>query len=430
MVGKNIKSKIKSKLFRDSVWSVFGTGFGSGLLLLASIIIARFLGSDLYGEYGVVKSTMFYIAAFATFGLGVTSTKYIAQYVSENKSYLKSLIRDCTKITFFSSTLLAVLLVLFANFLADWLNNTALIIPLRFLGVIIICRAINMTQIGILGGLKEYKKSAINASISGLFMVVICVPLTYFFSLPGALTSLLFSQILNCVLNRYSIRKICSSLPEQSNRNFIKELLVFSFPVAIQESTYFIRQWGGLLILTRLSSFSEVGIFSASAQWTAVILFIPGMLYNVVVSHLSSHLDNQCYQIRIMKVMLAGNFISTFIPFLIILCLSGFISSFYGSSYNGMSSVLNIFVLSTVFTCCSNVFQSQMVAQGKNWQMLIIRAIKDLIFLGSAYLLIKMNNGINGAFYYVLANLITIILYFLILLVYTLLCINRQIVRR
>lgn len=76
---------LNSKLFKDSFWAVFGNGIGNALLLLSGILIARFLGKDLYGEYGVVKTTMFYVASFATFGLGFTSTKYIAQYVNEKK---------------------------------------------------------------------------------------------------------------------------------------------------------------------------------------------------------------------------------------------------------------------------------------------------------------------------------------------------------
>ena len=72
----SLYQKIKTnKLAKDSFWSIFGNGLGNLLLLIAGIIIARFLGKDLYGEYGIVKTTMFYIAAFSTFGLGYTSTK-------------------------------------------------------------------------------------------------------------------------------------------------------------------------------------------------------------------------------------------------------------------------------------------------------------------------------------------------------------------
>ena len=68
-----------SKLAGDSFWALFGNGLGNLLIMVSGILIARLLGKDLYGQYGVVKSTMFYIASFSCFGMGVTSTKYVSQ---------------------------------------------------------------------------------------------------------------------------------------------------------------------------------------------------------------------------------------------------------------------------------------------------------------------------------------------------------------
>lgn len=46
-------------------------------------MIARFLGKELYGEYGTIKTTLTYIAIVSTFGFGYTATKYIAEYIQE-----------------------------------------------------------------------------------------------------------------------------------------------------------------------------------------------------------------------------------------------------------------------------------------------------------------------------------------------------------
>lgn len=148
---------LHSKLFQDSFWSVFGNGLGSAFLLAAGVLIARILGSEMYGEYGVVKSTMFSIAAFSSFGLGVSSTKYVAQYVAENKQYLRSLISSCYAITACSSGLFASVLLIFAAPLSEWLGTPGIVVPFRFLGIIVVCRSINITQLGILSGLKKFK---------------------------------------------------------------------------------------------------------------------------------------------------------------------------------------------------------------------------------------------------------------------------------
>lgn len=47
------KRLLSSNLFKDSFWALFGTVIGKALSLFAGIIVARFLGKGLYGEYGM-----------------------------------------------------------------------------------------------------------------------------------------------------------------------------------------------------------------------------------------------------------------------------------------------------------------------------------------------------------------------------------------
>ena len=86
-------NKLKqSSLAKDSFWSVFGNGMGNVILLVTSMLVARMLKKDLFGEFGMVKNTMFYIASFSTFGLGYTSTKFIAHAIEEHRSGVSSIV--------------------------------------------------------------------------------------------------------------------------------------------------------------------------------------------------------------------------------------------------------------------------------------------------------------------------------------------------
>ena len=153
----SLYQKIKTnKLAKDSFWSIFGNGLGNLLLLIAGIIIARFLGKDLYGEYGIVKTTMFYIAAFSTFGLGYTSTKFISEYKEKDTQQIRAIILASFRITLVSSVSMCILLFLFAQPLADFINAPQLATSFRFLGLILICRALSTTGTGLLAGLKKF----------------------------------------------------------------------------------------------------------------------------------------------------------------------------------------------------------------------------------------------------------------------------------
>lgn len=420
VVDKSIFKRLKgNSLFKDSFWAVFGNGFGYGLLLLSGILIARFLGKDLYGEYGLVKTTMFTIAAFSTFGLGYTSTKFVANYLENNKEKVHYVIKVSLSITLISSSILALLLITFAVPISKYLNEPSLKLAFQILGFITIVRALLTTLNGVLAGFKKFKIIARCNVISGIIMLVISVPMSYYFKLGGALSSLAISQIFNLLLNFIELKKILIEYPEVKDDLLYKEMLMFSFPVALQELSYSLSGWLVSLFLVKYSSLGEMGLYTASAQWDAIILFIPGLLYNVVLSHLSSTADQYEKHRKIVNRMLSVNFLSTLFPFILVVIFSDFISSFYGSTFSEMSVVLEIIVFSTIFSACSKVLQSEMISQGYMWPLFFFRIIRDFSFLILSLFFLKFYEGNEGAKYLAISGVITSILYFILLFFYT-----------
>ena len=427
-INKTLSYSIKNnKFFKDSFWAVFGNGLGNGFLLLAGILIARFLGKELYGEYGVVKTTMFYIASFATLGLGVTSTKYIATLLNSKPIHVKNVIHDAMTITVIFSSIIAIIIFIIAPFIANLLNEEQLVLALRALSVVIIFKAITTTQIGVLAGFKEFKTIALNSLSSGLLMLVICVPLTYFWGLKGALLSLLFSQIFNSIVNYMGIKRKSRSFSYVEKVSYKKELAYFSFPVALQESSFAICNWAAIMLLTKLSSMGEVGLYTASAQWNSIITMIPGLLINVILSYLSSSINNSIKHKKTLKLMLRINFFTTIIPFVIVYFLADFIASFYGKSFEGMPSVLRILTFSTILEACASVYKSELLALGKTWLLFSVRLFRDMILVIGVYILLTFSNGVDGAIMYSWAVVVMSALFFLVLLVsYNIICKKKE----
>lgn len=399
---REIVSKLKASAFvKDSFWAISGNGLGSALMLLAGILIARFLGKDLYGEYGMVKTTMFYFAAFSTFGLGYTSTKFIAEYIQRDGSKLRGIIRSSYKITLCVSVTLCILLILFARPLAVFIKAPQMVFPFRYLGLILICRAVSTVGAGVLGGFKAYRTLGINNTLSGALMLMLSVPLTYWFGLKGSLFSLLASQLLISVLNTVAVVREIRKLPVQSDQSFDGELMSFSFPVAIQELTYALANWGSSLLLARFASLGEVGIYSACSQWNAIILFIPGLLGNVVLSYLSSSAatDAQSHHAMLRRMLLV-NLVCAAVPFLAVLLFSPLIVSLYGPTFLGMRPVLNVLIFSTIFTCLSSVFMNELIARGKNWVLFSVRVFRDIAGTAVLYTVLKMTGGAHAALNY------------------------------
>lgn len=401
-INNVIKRFRSSKLIKDSVWAVFGNGLGNAFLLAAGILIARLLGKDLYGEYGVVKTTMFHIAGFATFGLGYTSTKFIAQYISENTSKIKAIARASLTISLVSSLLLCSLLCLFAKELAIYINNPQLVTPFRFLGIIVVCRAISTTSSGIISGFKDFKHQGKNNIVSGLLMLVLAPILTYFWGLNGSLLSLLISQLFLSILNLLLLRSLLNGYTD-SEESFIKPLLVFSIPVAMQELTYTLSHWAGPLLVAKYASLGEVGLYTAAGQWNVIVRFIPGLLSSVVLSYLSSATKHQEHN-KMMYRVLGINFVCTLVPFLLVLAFSGLIVKMYGPSFDGLQVVINTLVFSTIFYVVARVFQNEFISRGRNWLLFGIRAGMDIISLSAIYLVLKYTGGEKAAINYAIID--------------------------
>ena len=406
-------SKLKSnQLFKDSFWSLLGNVVGRGLSLVAGIAIARFLGKDIYGEYGIIRNTILTIGVFSTFGLGYTATKYIAEFRQTAKDKIPLFLKYANKITLLFSGAMAVLLFAFADVVAaQWLEAAHLATPLRILSVLIVFNAITTTQIGILSGFGRFKEIAKINTWVGVLTFLLSVVLTYSFALNGALIALLLVQILNCVFN-YTVVKKCipASLQAIEDNTLQKEIIRFSTPIALREAVYSITSWMLGLFIIRFSSFGELGLYTAAMQWNAIVLFIPGVLKNVVLTHLSKNSSDNVEHKSVLKQVLLITSISVLIPIALVFLFSGFIESMYGKTFSKLGGLISIAVFTTFFSATSGVYVNSFISLNKNWIMLYSSIIREIgiFLLGFAFI---SNQVFDGAKSIIIASLIMNILF-------------------
>lgn len=410
----------ENTLFKDSFWALLGSAMGKGLSLIAGVVIARLLGSELYGEYGTIKNTLLMIAIFSSLGLGYSATKFIAESRTANDNKrISDTHKIATVITLLSSSIIALLLIFASNKVALWLESPHLSSTLRLSSIAVIFNALNTTQIGELSGFGAYKELARNNTIAGVFTFCLSVLFTYLYDFNGAILALNLSLIFNAILNTITIKK-CIGFKSDSgkiDRLYVKNVLRYSIPIALQECLYSITYWLNILILVKFSNYTEIGILTAANQWMSVILFIPGALRNVALTHLSASNNDKIRNKSILQRLFVVNFVSTFIPFLIILFLSGWLTVLYGDSFDGIRPVLNVCVFTAVISSLSNVLTQEFMAYSQNWFLFISRLIRDIGILTSIYVALLYFD--HGALISAVAGLIWQLFYLGILLVFS-----------
>lgn len=400
--------KIKNNpLFKDSFWALLGNVLGKGLSLIAGIAVARFLGNEAYGEYGMIRNNLLMIAVFSSLGLGYTATKFIAECKDEIQMYnIHSIV---IRITLITSVIIAILVTFFSDNIARWLDAPNLGNLLRLSTIAIIFNAINTTQIGELSGLNAYKCIAKNNTWVGIITFFSSVLLTYYYDISGAVISLIISYASNCIFNYISISKYIKKPLLRNSKADYKKIISFTFPVALQESSYSITSWVSTVILIKLAGYGELGLYSAAVQWLAVMLFVPASLRNVALSHLTKNNNDINVNKKILKQMVQINLFATLIPFIVVAIISDWICSWYGSSYNGLQSVLNVCMFTAVINSLTNVISQNLIALNQNWYLFITRLLRDVLNLIVAALLIYGYG--NGAIIYASSALVFQILY-------------------
>lgn len=113
----NTNDSAGNRIFKGIVWNFLGLLFNKGFAMVASIFVARYLGTLDFGRYGMINSTISTFATFAGLGLGITATKFIAEFKDIDKDKVGKVLGLTNLFGLFSG--LIMMLVVYIG--ADWL---------------------------------------------------------------------------------------------------------------------------------------------------------------------------------------------------------------------------------------------------------------------------------------------------------------------
>lgn len=410
----------QNELIKDSFWALLGNFFGKGLSFVAGIYVARFLGKEIFGEYGMIRNTVVSISMFSTFGLGYTVTKFIADLRESKDRNVIEIVNNTNKITWISSGILTLLLIIFADEVAllglkaAHLSNT-----LRIVALWVLFNALTTSQVGVLSGLGKFKLMAKWNALIGVITFLSIVILTYYYNLNGAVIGLLITQIANWLIYHYLIKKELDLFVNVNSNNDsydATKLITFSIPVAMQEISYSVLSWLTSFVFLSYSNYSEFGIFNAGLQVSVMILFIPGILRNVFLSHLSVTLNEVESYKKVLRTTIKINLFSTLLPVLFVMIFLNPIQQMYGSNYANIKLVIILLSINTIPMSVINVYSQSFLSKGKNWILFWIKLIKDLlvIIVFMLFVLSKLNASIALSISSIVLNIL--FLMFIILL--------------
>ena len=423
-------SSISRRMGNGLMWSFSGTAIAKLLTLIVGIVCAHILQKEAYGEFSMVRSTINMFIVLGSAGLGVTSTKYIAEY-KERKSQKIPAVYAVTQVVGFIMALISALLILLcAPFIADnILHHPDIVLSVRVGAVLLFFSIINGVQNGALIGFEDFKSVAVNTLLGSLLESALTILGAYYFGVNGAILGFGIGFILIFITNHLAINKLFAlfhlhklSVKKLRSHDF-SILYTYSLPAALSSLLITPSFWLIRSILVRSDGFRELAVFEVADQWKIIILFIPTAFSQIVLPILSSLQKSKSTFITTLKYNLLIVGISALVLSAGVLLFSGYIMKLYGSSYDN-TLPLQILAISTIFSALANVLEMAIYSLGKMWQCFMINIVWAVLMVGCSYLLCQREQGANGLS---VAVLVSYIVSFFIFLGYTVFVVKKEV---
>lgn len=388
-------SEIGYRLAKGVFWSMAGAVISRCLMLCAAVLVARMLGKTIFGELGMIRSTVGMFGIFAGFGLGLTATKHVAEFRQSDPDRAGRIMGLSSLFAMVTGGLMALGLFIFAPWLAEHtINAPHLTGVLRIGALILFVNALNGAQTGALAGFEAFKTIAYVNLFVGLISFPILVSGAYFGGLTGAVWALAINLGFNWLLNHLALRKEARrhNVPFIF-RNCSRErsiLWKFSLPATINGSLVGPVRWACFaLLVNQPDGYDEMGIFAAALAFQMLLQTISRMINAPLLSMLSNAGSKTGDKLGTVNIL--STWIVVAIPAVPLLCFPEIAEMLFGKNFQGHTFRVT-FAIILFYTCIISYrggLRRILVSRGLLWWGFCNNLLWVIILLPTAFFLVK-----------------------------------------
>ncbi len=379
-----------------AIWSVAGMGLYQVSLLAGSMIAARLLGAEAFGQLGMIQSTSGLLGILAGIGLGLTTTKYVAEFRDTDPVRAGNMVAFGSAVAFVSSTVAGAALFATAPLLAaKVLHAAALETELRISAGLVLFNGLAGVQTGTLAGLERFRSVAVLNAVRGLASFVLVALGALVWGLQGAVWGLLAGSAMAYLIGREAVRRECAAagIPARLGASAAcrRALWEFSIPAFVSNAVASPVAWlGNIMLLSHPGGYSEIGQFVIANNWRIAISFLPTVMCQPLVSLMCNAYGNRSLDTfrRLLSSSLVAGFALSGGAAIAVAAASRQIVACYGPGYSGALPVLLLMAVVAVLSSTASVVGQAIAALGKMWWGAGLNLAWGGVLLGSASLLI------------------------------------------
>lgn len=396
------------RLLTGVVWNGISNALNQGATFVITIIIARLLAKEEFGQFAMIQSTLLTIATLAQLGVSYSATKHIAEFRSIDPQKTGRIIGLCSVVCPGLGLLGALIIALSAHLVAARaLNAPQLTLPLVIGAGFVFFTAVNSYQIGALIGLEQYKALVLPGAVSSVVTIALVAAGCLIKGVDGAIAGLSTGTAIRCWLHRNALngalRRLNIRIHYKGLGEEIHILYDFALPAAI--SGYIMMPcawWVNSLLVRQEGGYIKMASYSAALSLRTAVMFLPYLINAVGLSILNNvrrSPERRSYrQVHEMNILVIGGVAGVLAA--VVAAAGKILLATFGKGYSDTAyTVLLILLGSAVVESC--MIATYQAIQSRSWMWSALAAITvpwQGSFVAAACWLVPRNGAVGLAY--------------------------------
>lgn len=408
-------NSLRGRLARGTFWITVAALVTQITAMAAAVLTARILGDVRFGEVGIVRSTVLLLSVFAGSSLGMSCTKYVAEFRNTAPERAGRIIGLMLNVGVICGTIGTLLCLLLAPSLAEQVMKAGHLTNTLRIGCVLVGLSILIgAEIGALNGLEAFHTTMVIKALLGALIFILVPVGGWKFGVDGVIGGYVIASLCTLPVLHIALKRRCKEVGiiiiHRKVSTEMSVLWKFSTPVILAGISTQSFEWLARVLLARQpDGFAQVGFLTAAMSLAVMVQFVPQQIAIPLMPILSNIYNGQkrppsrsvLLKISVLPLsagLLVGVAMAVFAKPLLLM---------YGSSFSASYLVLVILALTYALATTTNILSAVLISCGRVWTQTIHKILWGCALFVS--LIFLVNYGALGvAIAYAIANLVYI----------------------
>jgi O-antigen/teichoic acid export membrane protein len=368
------------RLASGGFWLLAGDVGARALAFASAIVAARWLGVADFGAFVLVQSTLGMLMTFASFGMGPTSTRYVAAYRNGEPHRIEGIASLSLWFSVLIGFVAAVALFGVAPVMATKvLAAPQLESPLRMAAPVLFLYSVSGALSGTIHGFESFQRLAHISWLASLINFLSIVVGASTLGFQGAVLGLVTSETARCAMLIWLARTVMRDngfrLLGRTNLSELRMLWQFSLPVFIGAVLHAPITWACQAMIARQAGgMVEIGLYDAAQKCMTVVMLVPmaaSAAVGPVMANVSGSANHSLFRRTATNLALV-QLALTAIPATLVALAAPLAVQVFGNGFAAASSIVVIMMVLAPIYVLKHLSWQLLTAGGHAWAALWI----------------------------------------------------------